>query len=47
MRLGLRYPGGLTGPRPMVRRLFRFVVRPGRGGVRDVWIERFVRNCDG
>ena len=31
----------------MVHRLFRPVIRPRRGCVRDVWIERFVRNSDG
>ena len=47
MRSSLRRSGRLTGPHPMVRRLFRFVGRPRRSRVRDVWIERFVRSCNG
>jgi len=47
MRSGLRRSGGFTGSRPVVRRLFRFVIRPRRSGVRDVWIERSVRSRDG
>jgi len=39
MRLGLRRPGNLTGPHPMVRRLFRVVICPRRSGIRDVWVE--------
>ena len=31
MRLGLRHPGSLTSPHPVVHRLFRFVIRPRRG----------------
>ena len=31
----------------MVCRLLHFVVSPRRGGVRDVWVEGFVRSYDG
>ena len=47
MRFGLRYSGGLTSPHPVVRRLLHTIGRPRRGGVRDVWIERSVWDCDG
>jgi len=47
MRFGLRHPGSLASPYPMVHRLLRLVIRPRRGGIRDVWIERFVRKRDG
>ena len=47
MRVGLHRSGGLASPHPMVRRLFGPIIGPGRSGLRDVWIERFVRDCDG
>ena len=47
MRVGLHRPGGLASPHSMVRGLFGPIIGLGRSGVRDVWIERFVRDCDG
>ena len=47
MRSGLHRSGSLTSPHLMVRQLFRFVIRPRRDGVRNVWVERFPRSCDG
>ena len=47
MRSGLHRSGSLTSPHLMVCQLFRFVIRPRRDGVRNVWVERFPRSCDG